>query len=68
MQDTVKVGGIVFHRNHNFFDGPGTVIHITPGKAGEGESYTVLWHGFRDTWLHARRSIITAAEKNKGGK
>jgi hypothetical protein len=66
MENTIKVGSVVFHRNphqRSWFAGPGTVTGIAFDDKIGVDIYTVFWQSAGESWDHTRASLVTLAEK-----
>lgn len=65
MENTIKVGSIVFHRNpiSQDFKGPGTVVKIVRDTYLDVDAYIVSWQSSGVLLDHYRSSLLTLAEK-----
>ena len=65
MENDIKVGSVVFHRNpiSEDFKGPGTVVKIVRDTFLDVDAYIVSWQGSGVVLDHYRRSLLTLAEK-----
>lgn len=65
MENGIKVGSVVFHRNTGLgiFSGPGTVTKITRDADLGVDLFTVFWQSSGTTWEHRWGSLVTLAER-----
>ncbi len=64
MENGIKVGSVVYHRNTGLgiFAGPGTVTKIERDHEIGVDLYTVLWQSSGKTWEHRWGSLISAGQ------
>jgi len=65
MENEIKVGSVVFHRNpiSSDFKGPGTVVRIVKDADLGVDAYMVSWQSSGVLMDHYRPTLLTLAEK-----
>lgn len=66
MDNTIKVGSVVFHALAGGYKGPGTVTAIETDKDFGVDIFTVYWQSEGVTGDHLRRNLRTLAEWESG--
>lgn len=62
MENTIKVGNVVFQRN-GANPGPGTVLAVEEDSDFPLDIITVFWQGTGNRYDHFRKNLISLAEK-----
>lgn len=67
MENEIRVGSVVFHRNpiSPDFKGPGTVLRIVRDTHLDVDAFMVFWQSSGVVMDHYRRTLLTLAEKVK---
>lgn len=66
MDNTIRVGSVVFHKPGTFV-GPGTVVKVTHDDLIGVDCFTVFWQASGEKWDHFRSSLLTLAERHTSG-